>query len=44
MSQLRDEVARLSLDIARRTVSASLINQQAHSRIVDEVLAEAGAQ
>ena len=44
MSQLRDEVARLSLDIARRTVSASLINESAHSRIVNEVLEEAGVQ
>lgn len=44
MSQLRDEVARLSLDIARRTVSASLINEAAHSRIVNEVLEEAGVQ
>lgn len=44
MSQLRDEVARLSLDIARRTVSASLINESAHSRIVNEVLEEAGVR
>lgn len=40
MSSLRDEVAQLSLAIARKTIGASLVNEQAHSRIVDEYLSE----
>lgn len=41
MAQLRGEVAELSLAIARKTISESLINREAHSRIVDEVLSGA---
>lgn len=40
MSSLRDEVAQLSLAIARKTIGASLVNEQAHARIVDEYLSE----
>ncbi|MBA3534659.1 MAG: F0F1 ATP synthase subunit B [Ardenticatenales bacterium] len=39
MASLRDEVAQLSLAIARKTIGASLVNEQAHSRIVEEILA-----
>ncbi|MCB0078437.1 MAG: F0F1 ATP synthase subunit B [Anaerolineales bacterium] len=41
-SQVRDEVARLSLAIARKTIGASLVNESAHRQIVDEVMAEVG--
>lgn len=41
-SDVRNEVARLSLAIARKTIGASLVNEEAHRRIVDEVLAEVG--
>lgn len=41
MASLREEVAQLSLQIARKTIGASLVNEQAHSRIVDEILSEA---
>lgn len=44
MSGLREEVAQLSLAIARKTISASLVDERAHSRIVDEVLAEVGTR
>lgn len=39
MAALRGEVAQLSLAIARKTIGASLVNEQAHARIVEEVLA-----
>lgn len=44
MAELREEVAQLSLAIARKTIGASLVNEQAHARIVDEILAEAGTK
>ncbi len=43
MAGLREEVAQLSLAIARKTIGQSLVNEQAHSRIVEEFLAEAGS-
>ncbi|MDQ4079080.1 MAG: F0F1 ATP synthase subunit B [Chloroflexota bacterium] len=42
MAELRAEVAQLSLAIARKTIGASLVDETAHRRIVDEVLAEVG--
>ncbi len=42
LSGLRGEVAQLSLAIARKTISASLVDERAHRQIVDEVLAEVG--
>jgi F-type H+-transporting ATPase subunit b len=44
MASLRGEVAQLSLAIARKTIGASLVNEQAHARIVDEVLSGANGQ
>ena len=44
MAGLRGEVAQLSLAIARKTIGASLVNEQAHARIVDEVLSGANGQ
>jgi F-type H+-transporting ATPase subunit b len=44
MAGLRGEVAQLSLAIARKTIGASLVNEQAHARIVDEVLSGANSQ
>jgi F-type H+-transporting ATPase subunit b len=41
MASLRGEVAQLSLAIARKTIGASLVNETAHARIVDEVLSGA---
>ena len=41
MTELRGEVAQLSLAIARKTIGASLVNEQAHARIVEEFLSEA---
>ncbi len=43
-SNLREEVAQLSLAIARKTIGASLVDEKAHQRIVDEVLAEVGTR
>lgn len=43
LSSLRDEVAQLSLVIARKAIGQELkLNKRAHARIVDEVLAEVG--
>lgn len=42
MSGVRDQVAQLSLSIARKTIGASLVDKRAHGRIVNEVLAEVG--
>lgn len=42
MSSVRDQVAELSLAIARKTIGASLVDKRAHARIVNEVLAEVG--
>jgi F-type H+-transporting ATPase subunit b len=44
MSSLREDVAQLSLAIARKTIGASLVDERAHSLIVDEVLAEVGTR
>jgi F-type H+-transporting ATPase subunit b len=44
MASLRGEVAQLSLAIARKTIGASLVNEQAHARIVDEVLSGANSK
>lgn len=42
MTDVRDQVAQLSLSIARKTIGASLVDKRAHARIVNEVLAEVG--
>lgn len=43
LSSLREEVAQLSLSIARKAIGEELkLNRRAHARIVDEVLAEVG--
>ena len=43
LSSLREEVAQLSLAIARKAIGEELkLNRRAHARIVDEVLAEVG--
>lgn len=42
MTGVRDQVAQLSLSIARKTIGASLVDKRAHARIVNEVLAEVG--
>ncbi|MGH2544259.1 MAG: F0F1 ATP synthase subunit B [Ardenticatenaceae bacterium] len=42
MAAVRDEVAQLSLSIARKTIGASLVDERAHGRIVEQVLAEVG--
>lgn len=44
MASLRGEVAQLSLAIARKTIGASLVNEQAHARIVDEVISGASSK
>lgn len=41
LAGLREEVGQLSLAIARKTIGASLVNEQAHARIVDDFLATA---
>ena len=42
MAQARAEIAQISLSIARKTIGASLVDERAHARIVDEALAEVG--
>jgi F-type H+-transporting ATPase subunit b len=42
MTSVREQVAQLSLAIARKTIGASLVDKRAHARIVNEVLAEVG--